>query len=260
MTRVLDFDGIHNFRDYGGYGAAGGRLRTGMLWRSAQHRDATPLDLQGVADLGLVTVIDLRGDSERAAHPCPRHPEFGAEVLYAEGETAGHAAPHVEAGASAAATATAADIEARMTELYRTMPFRPNLIIAFRHYFTALARRPGPSLVHCLAGKDRTGVAVALLHRALGVHDDDVRADYLLTNSAGRIEARIAAGAAAMRDGFGTQLGEDAMRALMSVHPAYLDAAFASIDAVPGGFEGYLRGTLGVTPGMLADIEAHLVD
>ena len=260
MTRVLEFDGIHNFRDYGGYAAAGGRLKRRVLYRSAQHRDATPLDLEGVAALGLVTVIDLRGDSERAAHPCPRHPEFGAEVLYAEGETAGQAAPHVEAGAGATSAATAADIEARMTELYRTMPFRPRLLVAYRHYFTALARRQGPSLIHCLAGKDRTGVAVALLHRALGVHDDDIRADYLLTNSAGWIEARIAAGAAAMRDGFNTQLGDDAMRALMSVHPAYLEAAFAAIDAAPGGFEGYLRGPLEVTPGMLADIEGNLVD
>ena len=68
--RVLDLAGIHNFRDYGGYAARAGNLRTGTLWRAGQHSDAVDDDLAVVHSLGIATVIDLRGDSERAAHAC----------------------------------------------------------------------------------------------------------------------------------------------------------------------------------------------
>ena len=77
QNRVLKLDGVHNFRDYGGYAAArGARVKTGLLWRSAQHGDASADDLAAVHALGIKTVIDLRGPSERVAKPCLRHPGF----------------------------------------------------------------------------------------------------------------------------------------------------------------------------------------
>lgn len=75
--RVLPLSGIHNFRDYGGYAVEdGGRLRQGLLWRSAHHEQATDADLGAVDALGLETVIDLRGDDEREMHPCRRSDNF----------------------------------------------------------------------------------------------------------------------------------------------------------------------------------------
>jgi protein tyrosine/serine phosphatase len=254
--RVLAFDGIHNFRDYGGYVADGGRIRTGVLYRSAQHKDATAADLESVARLGLGTVIDLRGDSERAQAPCPRPADFAAQVLFAEGETVSTAAPHIEAGQVAT---TAARAHAAMTALYTLLPFRPVLVAVMRDYFAAIAARDTPSLIHCVAGKDRTGVAVAVLHRLLGVHADDVMADYLLTNTAGDVEARLAAGARHIRERYGDTIDDDAMRTMMSVSPEYLDTAFAAIDAHRGGFDGYAADVLGVTPAMRAEIAARLI-
>ncbi len=188
--RVRLFEGIHNFRDYGGYAARDGRLKSGILWRSGQHGGATPADLAGVAEIGIVTVVDLRGDSERQMMPCLRHDDFDGLVLFAPGETAGsELAPHEEAGRG---ITTADQARAAMTRLYVNMPFRDVLVRSLNLYFEALATRDGASLLHCLAGKDRTGLAVALLHRLLGVHEDDVMADYLLTNAAGDEKRRIA--------------------------------------------------------------------
>src|SRR3546814_11000565 len=69
--RVLPLSGVHNFRDYGGYGVeGGGRLRDGSLWRSAQHAEADDDDLAAIDALGIETIIDLRGDDEREAPPC----------------------------------------------------------------------------------------------------------------------------------------------------------------------------------------------
>ena len=71
--RVLPLSGIHNFRDYGGYAVeGGGRLREGVLWRSAHHEAATDEDLAALDALRLETIIDLRGDDERELHPCRR--------------------------------------------------------------------------------------------------------------------------------------------------------------------------------------------
>jgi protein tyrosine/serine phosphatase len=94
-----------------------------------------------------------------------------------------------------------------------------------------------------MAGKDRTGIAVAMIQLAAGVHRDDVVADYLLTNTAGDVEARIAAGAGSIR-AVSRQMGPEVLRVLMGVEAEYLDSAFAKIAEKHGSIEGYLRDVL----------------
>ncbi len=254
--RVLNFDGIHNFRDYGGYAARAGRLARGRLWRSGQHAGATPADLARVRDLGLATVIDLRGDSERAAFPCLRHDDFAGDVLFHPGETAslhGQAA-HAE---QADRIRSADDARAQMVRLYQGMAFRDVLIGTWRMYGAALAQRDGASLLHCLAGKDRTGVGAALIHHVLGVHHDDIMDDYLLTNSAGNVEARIAAQAGNLAD---MGLSEAAMRVVLGVEPVFLDTAFAAIRERHGSIAGYAETVLGIGAPQIAAMEQRLID
>lgn len=257
INRVIPLTGIHNLRDYGGYGALGGRrVKTGLLWRSGQHIDATPQDLAAFEALSVRTIIDLRGEMERERSPCARAPEFCASVLSVGGETTGHA-PHM---AAARDVRTAGEAFEALRANYAGMPFRPQLIQIFSLYFEALAEREGASLVHCLAGKDRTGLVVALLHHLLGVHPDDAMADYLLTNSAGNAETRIAAGAATVKRSFGAEMDDDAVRMLMSVQPEWLDTAFAAIRDQHDSVEAYARDLLGVTDERLTRIEANLLD
>jgi len=146
-----------------------------------------------------------------------------------------------------------------MVDLYAFMPFRPNLIAVMRMYFDALAGREGASLLHCLAGKDRTGLAAAVFHTIMGVHHDDLMADYLLTNTAGDQDARIAAGAASIRASRGPQISDAAIQTLMSVDEAFLDAALAAILAAHGSVEDYAREVLGVTAARRAQIAARLI-
>jgi protein-tyrosine phosphatase len=257
INRVLPFSGIHNFRDYGGYKTSHGRaLRQGVLFRSGQHLQATQDDLSKISALDLSSVIDLRGNQERISYPCPRPDNFQAQLFFVDGETAGHAQDGRSAGPD---VVTAKDAKAVMKNMYAEMPFRPNLITVFQHYFTALAERDGPSLVHCLAGKDRTGIAVALLHDMLGVHRDDMMSDYLLTNSAGNIAARIAAGADSVRASFGPDMEDDAVRVLMSVEAEFLDTALITIRNQYGSLTGYRRDVLRVTEDIKAAIEARLL-
>ena len=256
QNRVLKLDGVHNFRDYGGYAAAGGaQIKTGLLWRSAQHGDASSDDLQAIHALGITTVIDLRGPSERSAKPCLRHPDFAAQVLAHPEETAGLAL-HTEA---ADGVVTAPEARAAMVRLYEGIPFRENLVPMLRRYFDVLQRANGPSLVHCVAGKDRTGFAVALAQHALGVSLDDIQADYLLTNQAGNIETRIAAGASQIRGRHGA-ISDDTIRTLMGVEADYLTTAFAQAAARHGSVDGYLEQVIGIDPAACDKLRGHYLE
>jgi len=113
-------------------------------------------------------------------------------------------------------------------------------------------------VVHCAAGKDRTGLIVALTHMLAGVHRDDIVADYLLTNDPARFEAfgKQWADAITAERGVGPTL--ETMRMVMGVEPAYLERSLAEIDAQSGGVEAYLRDVLGVDAGKRAAIETRL--
>ena len=253
QNRVLSLDAVHNFRDYGGYAGSGGALvKTGLLWRSAQHGDASTDDLAAIHALGIATVIDLRGPSEREAKPCLRHPEFAARVWAYPEETAGLAL-HTEA---ADGVITAAEARAAMQRLYEGIPFRENLVAMLRCYFEVLQRAEGPSLVHCVAGKDRTGFAVALAQHVLGVSPEDIHADYLLTNQAGNIEARIAAGATQIRGRHGA-ISDDTIRKLMGVEGEYLATAFAQAAAQHGSVDGYLEQVIGIDQAARTSLRGH---
>ena len=257
-NRVLPLSGIHNFRDYGGYQARGGTLRAGHLWRSGHHFGATLDDLDAVHRIGIARVIDLRGDSERAEYPCLRHEEFAGHVVFHPGETASERGGSAH-GEAAEGIRTADEARESMVKLYARLPFRPVLVGTFRLYLQTLAEDHGPSLLHCFAGKDRTGVGAAVVHRLMGVHPDDVMADYLLTNTAGNSEARIAAAAVSVRASFGPKMDDAALRTIMSVQPEFLESAFAAMEREHGTFEAYAEAVLGADAALVRRLEERLV-
>lgn len=257
-NRVLPLSGIHNFRDYGGYQARGGTLRAGQLWRSGHHFGATADDLDSVHRIGIARVIDLRGDSERAEYPCLRHEQFAGQVVFHPGETASERGGSAH-GEAAEGIRTADEARDAMVKLYARLPFRPVLVGTFRLYLQTLAEDHGPSLLHCFAGKDRTGVGAAVVHRLLGVHADDVMADYLLTNTAGNSEARIAAAAVSVRASFGPKMDDAALRTIMSVQPEFLESAFAAMEREHGTFAAYAEAVLGADAALVARLEERLV-
>lgn len=256
--RVLPLDGVHNFRDAGGYAATGGaRIRRGLVWRSGQHHGATDGDLMRIEALGLASVFDLRTSKERGVHPCRRPSAFAAEVFHSVDPEVRHA-PHI-AAARTTQQRTAGGTRESLVRNYSTICFRPELQAMIRRYIDRLAMGAGPGLVNCMAGKDRTGIAVAMLHAALGVHRDDIMADYLLTNSAGDVEARIAAGAETIRVITG-QLDDEVLRVLMGVEAEYLDTAWSAIAARHGSVDAYLEGVLDLDPAKRERLQAALLE
>jgi protein tyrosine/serine phosphatase len=183
--RFVPTEGIHNLRDFGGYPTNDGRIvKTGTLFRSGQHVGASDTDLSALDGLKLGTVIDLRGNGERAQHPCRRSDSFAAEVILYDGETS-NMPPHMPGDMDLQQTKSIAEIAFdRMIATYTRMVHNPAMIDLFSRYLRALADKDSASLVHCFAGKDRTGVAVMLVQHILGVSREDQMAEFLLTNDA----------------------------------------------------------------------------
>jgi len=239
----LTTDGIHNLRDYGGYvGADGAKVRKGLLFRSGQHIEASEADLELVQSLGIRTIIDFRGESERTSFPCVRHDNFAADVIAFEGETTS-SPPHE--GGWDKTDMTAEKGRQRMISVYTRMPVNPAMIDMFGRYFKALEERDGASLIHCFAGKDRTGVGASLLLHALGVHYDDIVTEFLLTNDAPTQHILEGQSLPRMRAHYG-EIEPEAIRNLMGVREEYIGTYWAEVTRDHGSIDNYLAQTLGV--------------
>ena len=255
-TRLHRFDKLDNFRDYGDYATvAGTRIRPGHLFRSAQHSRVSDADLQTLAGFNIGTVVDLRRPIERRRQPSRRPSSFDGAVFESDLGTDGEA-PHITFLKESDLTPDSG--RRFMTSTYRALPFAPEHIDLFSRYFRALADSDRPVLIHCAAGKDRTGVLAALTHHLVGVGHDDMMEDYLLTNVAVDLEARAPEIAQSLKTHTGREAPHDAVVAFMGVEPAYMDAAITAIETRNGSIDGYLEQVLGVDTATRDRIVANL--
>ncbi len=256
MTRHIPLQGVENVRDFGDYAAGAGRLKRGVLFRAAHQAEATDADLEVLAALGVVTLVDLRRPNERQHSPSRRWTGFAAQVIENDLGAASND-PWLEFMKSA--ELTEASVQGYMDEYYRRLPFKERHIDLFRRYFLALAEARGPVLIHCAAGKDRTGVLAALTHHVAGVADDDVIDDYLLTNDPARFARRGPGFQDYVEAATGRRPSEAAIRAAMGVEARYLAAAFAVIKAEHGSLDGYLEQAVGLDAATLDRVRAHIL-
>jgi protein-tyrosine phosphatase len=223
-ARDLAWDGCLNVRDLGGHPTEDGReTRFGAVVRADSVRKLSPAGWESLVAHGIRTIVDLRFHSELEADPplelpvdvvhVPVFPEPSPEWLEIDaiGDAAGPGAP---------------GIRAVYAELLKRRADR------FVEAVTAVARAPeGGVVVHCTAGKDRTGLVTALLLRLARVPIDDVAADYAATTANLRddTEAWIAAAA---------NEGEREWRRRVSGSPP---EAMAGVLADLGDVAAYLR-------------------
>jgi protein-tyrosine phosphatase len=256
MLRHLALEGVDNFRDYGDYPTASGqKIQRGRLYRSAAHGRATDADLRAIAALGLTVVVDLRRRGERLRDPSRRPDGFTAMVIENDMGDAGEDPWQTHIRTS---DLSEASFREYMLAYYRAAPFEARHIDLFSRYFQALARSEGPILIHCAAGKDRTGILAALTHHLAGMHADDITADYLLTNNPERMAMRMPLVASAIAELAGRAPTEAALRTAMGVEAIYLETALAAIAERHGGTEAYLEQVLGVNAATREAIEARL--
>lgn len=237
-SRVLVLEGGCNFRDIGGYRTGDGRtVRWGKVFRTGVLSYFSDSDRPCLMDLGVRAICDLRRKEEREREPT-RWPAEVQALSWADGTSM----PTVR-GFAASRPRTGAGMREAMIELYRALPAW--MVPRLRGLFDCIASGSTPLVVHCAAGKDRTGIAIAVLLTALGVDRETIMEDYLLTNEAGNFEQFVMARKEShlgLADAHQPLLSmpEDMRRMLFLADRDYLQAAFDSIDNEHGGFERYL--------------------
>lgn len=255
--RILPFEGVLNFRDYGGYPTRSGAVvRRGRLYRSAHHGRATDADLAAMAELGLAVIVDLRRPTERAREPSRRPHGFAGQVIEND---LGDAADDPWWSFVRQSDLSEEAFRSYLLDYYRKAPFEPRHVDLYSRYFLALAQAEGAVLIHCAAGKDRTGLLAALTHHLMGVSREDLIADYLLTNEAISFEQRIPLMIQAISESAGREPSPAAVRVAMGVDEAYLLQALAAIEAAHGDLDAYLEAVLGVDPGLRERITERLL-
>ncbi|MGW6697088.1 tyrosine-protein phosphatase [Nocardia sp. NPDC055049] len=222
--------GTFNFRDVGGLRTADGTtVRPGVLLRSAQ--------LSGLDDKGHDTLRELRVTDVHDLRGIVEIDHIGHDTL--PGDVRLHVTPFdsrmEEAPPHEAKTISAF---AHMIEVYRAFPTLPEAHTAIAELAGSVVRGDGAVLVHCAAGKDRTGWAVATLLRAVGVTEEDVYTDFLASNAAVEPLRRLLE----PKIGNGDALSDD----LLGVREEYLRTADASVRETHGDIETYLT-TVGLT-------------
>lgn len=251
------FDTVYNFRDFGGYTTPAGAVRKGLLYRSAHYGEATDADLAAFAKLKMAAILDLRRPAERVRYPNRRAANCTAETLTYGIESEDTDPPHLSFLTEDNVTVPL--VHQRMTDVYKTFANDPGHIEVYAKGFDALSRIDGPLVVHCHAGKDRTGLFVALVHHLLGVGAEDMLADYLATNTKSRIDERVPELAIRFTELTGRPVDQEVLHHVYRVEPQYLHAAFAAIKADYGSLDAYLDTTLGVTPSKRTKIKHRLI-
>ena len=264
--RSLGLAGEPNARDIGGLVSADGRVvRRGRLIRSAALGRLTDEDVVALGKLGLARVVDLRDTSEISLAPPdrlpgeppppvtalpvydPEHPVF----TYVAAVLLGH---DLDVYASLAEQGT----PAAMAAIYRWFVTGDRARDGFGTVIRMLAEPERlPLLVHCTAGKDRTGWLTATTLGILGVPRADIVADYLATNDyAGPVYDRIIEAMHGLRP----ELNEDSVRPLFDARVEYLGAAYEEVERVYGTFGAYLRDGLRLDDEVLAAVRANLLE
>jgi protein-tyrosine phosphatase len=211
----MRLQGSTNFRRVGALNAP--------LWRSDHLGALNADDARQIEALGITRVLDFRGIHERTSAACALP---GVEV---------HSLPieptivqKLQDLAASGHEITAQEVVAHMQDTYRG--FVRHNTHRFAEFFAHLLASGEPTVFHCTAGKDRTGFAAALVLRALGVPQDEVMRDYLLTND--RLQ---------LPDMAKYPLPRQVLEVLWRVQPEFLEAAFEEVDATYGSLEAYLR-------------------
>lgn len=250
--RIVPLDGGHNFRDIGGYPTGDGRhVARGLIFRSGTMSELSDRDHAILDGLGLKVICDLRSTSERRRRPS-RLPAVTQYEIWSRDH-------HMSAGdlteAMRRPDATAESVRGRMIHAYRSLAYEQ--APSYRELFLRMANGPLPLVFHCAAGKDRTGIAAALLLDLLGVDRARIFADYVLTDEFFARGCQLVAS-----DPVGDRLANvdpAIWQPMMRADPAYLAAMFVELEIRHGTVAAFIRDELDLDDEVIAALRARLL-
>ena len=246
-NRFPVMEGGCNFRDLGGYRTTDGRrVRQRVLYRSGAMDRMSDRDYAKLGALGLRAICDFRSSSERSRAPTAWQSVKGLTYWCRDYD---HSVGDLNR-LLVSKSVSLRDARSVMKDIYRRLPAEQEE--AYRHLFRSLANGHLPLVFNCSAGKDRTGLAAALILTVLGVPFETVLEDYELSNTAFdyRQQAR----------GNGLKLSDEVVEALGGTQPDYLLAAWTTLREEHGSAELYVQEHLGITKPELEEIRSLLLE
>jgi protein-tyrosine phosphatase len=229
-SRDLLWEGCLNVRDLGGHPTDDGdETRFGSVVRADSVGNLTPAGWEALAEYGIRTVIDLRGDHEREEDPPGELPVDVGHVPFMEATDA----EWEEIGEELEALDELPVVEAtRRAYLIFLERFKRNVANGVR----AVAEAPeGGVVIHCVGGKDRTGLLTALLLHVAGVPTEEIAADYALSEE--RLRPRHDSWLAAAE----TEAERRRLERITQTPPQVISGVFDELGRRYGSVEGYLR-------------------
>lgn len=240
--RRLPLEGTDNFRDIGGYATQDGHfVRWGLLYRSNNLSNLTASDVRYLDGIGVKLVCDFRSAPERRRDP-NRAPDTASTAelsIDVEGVDPEALQKRIRTGVHAE------QLEQIMLNAYRSFVTQHSDQFAAM-FDRILDDRNLPTIVHCTAGKDRTGFASAMILWALGVPEETIYEDYMATNRYRAGYKRWITRLVPIYSMFRTK-GSD-LEPLLDARRPYLKASFDTIEAEYGTVDNYLEKGLGVSP------------
>lgn len=268
-ARLIPIDGVINFRDLGGYKARYGQhVRWGRVFRSAQLDRLSEQGIQDLAALDIKVVIDLRFGDETSRYPTITAAVPNAEILAwqdeAQGDTQSQSDAIKRAWRDSLETKDPKQVREAMRVNYPKKLYSHQAI--YRQMLLRLAKGQTPLMFHCAAGKDRTGVAAALILSLLGVDDEQIVEDYLITQEVSHllVDAWHAGGATGAEDykDFQNSLARYPQTLVQPVFDAdetYIRTLLEYVNSTYQSFERYAKQVLEIDDETLAQLRANLL-
>lgn len=246
--RALALEGSPNFRDLGGYETReGGRLKWGKLYRSSKLSGLTDEDRRRIQRLGLTLVCDFRQAIEQELDPThlgDDHTHLLASLPVSPG-SANNFIDNLHNGIIAVD-----DAAGFMQEMNRE--FVASQLPRYAEMFQLLLLGEQQVLIHCASGKDRTGFGSALILDVLGVPEESIVEDYLLTNQFLPVDQELGRLAGQFSDQTGETVSEEVLRGLLEVRPEYIQACFDEIRRRYASREHFYETALQLDPDKVA--------
>jgi protein-tyrosine phosphatase len=252
-SRNVPMAGVSNFRDLGGYRAGPGpgsiwpkdrparTTRWGLLYRSSDFNELCDSDRQLLRGLGLRRVIDFRSHDESEKRPN----RFGVQLAIEEFPIP------IDPGSSGGFRSMMGEGDFSPNLMIEAMATMNRVLVRdhsddYRQMFDRLLEAEGaPAVVNCVSGKDRTGVASALILMALGVDRETILRDYLLTNVYLQVEDRIKEGLENFARYTTRKIDPEIISPMYDARQPFITAAMDEMDRLHGSGEAYLRESLG---------------
>ena len=253
----IDLSGARNFRDLGGYPTMDGRrIKKGLLYRSDQLSRLTKHDLEILSELKLKRIYDLRNKGEQQKDPDKLPSGQNIQIVPVPFAFA-LLDESVMRKRIVHGQLSQGDTEKLMIESYETY------VIDYRKQIALIVRdlaEPGalPALIHCVHGKDRTGLVIATILEVLGVSKDIIMQDYLLTNMFWDSETRRLSTLAHIGSLFRTPSSE--VRNLMMAKPEYLQNAGKEVKEHYGSIDNYIHEGLGLDDATIERLRDALLE